>query len=47
MIISVDSKNNLTIPENPNARMKLMKDIMKHFGSSVDGNTVKEILLSM
>ena len=40
-------KDNLTIPENPNARMKLMKDIMKHFGSSVDGNTVKEILLSM
>lgn len=40
-------KNNLEIPENPNARMKLMKDIMKHFGSSVDGNTVKEILLSM
>ena len=40
-------KNNLEIPENPNARMKLMKDIMKHFGSSVDGNTVKFILMNM
>ena len=40
-------KNNLEIPENPNARMKLMKDIMKHFGSSVDGNTVKTILMEM
>ena len=40
-------KNNLEVPENPNARMKLMKDIMKHFGSSVDGTTVKEILLNM
>lgn len=40
-------KNNLEIPENPNARMKLMKDIMKHFGSSVDGNTVKSILMNM
>ena len=40
-------KNNLEVPENPNARMKLMKDIMKHFGSSVDGNTVKSILINM
>lgn len=40
-------KNNLEVPENPNARMKLMKDIMKHFSSSVDGNTVKSILMSM
>lgn len=40
-------KDNLEVPENPNARMKLMKDIMKHFGSSVDGTTVKEILLNM
>ena len=40
-------KNNLEVPENPNARMKLMKDIMKHFGSSVDGNTVKSILMNM
>lgn len=40
-------KNNLEVPENPNARMKLMKDIMKHFGSSVDGNTVKYILMNM
>ena len=40
-------KNNLEIPENPNARMKLMKDIMKHFGSSVDGNAVKTILMEM
>lgn len=40
-------QNNLELPENPNARMKLMKDIIKHFGPSVDGNTVKNILLSM
>lgn len=40
-------KSNLEVPENPNARMKLMKDIMKHFGSSVDGNTVKSILMNM
>ena len=40
-------KDNLEVPENPNARMKLMKDIMKHFGSSVDGTTVKELLLNM
>lgn len=40
-------KNNLEIPENPNARMKLMKDIMKQFGSSVDGNVVKSILMGL
>lgn len=40
-------KNNLEVPENPNARMKLMRDIMKHFGPSVDGNTVKSILTNL
>lgn len=40
-------KNNLEIPKNPNARMKLMKDIMKQFGSSVDGNVVKSILMGL
>ena len=39
--------SNIELPENPNARMKYMKDIMKHFGSSVDGNTVKNILMNM
>ena len=39
--------SNIELPENPNARLKYMKDIMKHFGSSVDGNTVKNILMSM
>ena len=39
--------SNIELPENPNARMKYMKDIMKHFGSSVDGNVVKNILMSM
>ena len=28
-------------------KMQAMKPIMAHFGSSVDGNTVKKILLSM
>ena len=40
-------KNNLEVPENPNARMKLTRDIMKHFGPSVDGNTVKSILTNL
>ena len=39
--------NNLELPENPQARMKLMREIMKHFGSSVDGNTVKSILMNL
>lgn len=39
--------SNIELPENLNARMKFMKDIMKHFGSSVDGNTVKSILMNM
>lgn len=39
--------NNLEIPENPQKRMKLMKDIMKHFGATTDGNTVKSILTSL
>ena len=38
---------NLTLPENPQARMKLMRDIMAHFGSTVEGNTVKRILMEM
>ena len=39
--------SNIELPENPNVRMKYMKDIMKHFGSSVDGNVVKNILMNM
>ena len=39
--------NNLELPENPQARMKLMREIMKHFGSSVNGNTVKSILMNL
>lgn len=39
--------NNLELPENPQARMKLMREIMKHFGSSVDGSTVKSILMNL
>ena len=39
--------SNIELPENPNARMKFMKDIMKHFGSSVDGTVVKNILMGM
>ena len=39
--------NNLELPENPQVRMKLMREIMKHFGSSVDGNTVKSILMNL
>lgn len=38
---------NLSIPENPQARMKLMREIMSHFGSSVEGNTVKTILMEL
>ena len=30
-----------------NARMRFMKDIMSHFGKEADGNTVKEVLLSI
>lgn len=39
--------DNLTLPENPQARMKLMREIMAHFGSAVEGNTVKRILMEM
>lgn len=39
--------DNLTLPENPQARMKLMREIMAHFGSTVEGNTVKRILMEM
>lgn len=39
--------SNLEVPENPQARMKLMRQIMSHFGQSADGNTVKSILMSM
>ena len=38
---------NLDLPENPQARMKCMRDIMAHFGKTVDGNTVKNILMEM
>ena len=38
---------NLDLPENPQARMKCMRDIMAHFGKTVDGNTVKTILMEM
>ena len=38
---------NLVLPENPQARMKCMRDIMTHFGKTVDGNTVKTILMEM
>lgn len=38
---------NLELPENPQARMKLMRDIMSHFGKTVEGNTVKRILMEM
>lgn len=39
--------DNLTLPENPQARMKLMREIMAHFGSTVEGNAVKRILMVM
>ena len=38
---------NLELPEVPQARMKLMRQIMSHFGQSADGNIVKEVLMSM
>ena len=38
---------NIDLPENPQARMKCMRDIMSHFGKTVDGNTVKTILMEM
>ena len=38
---------NIDLPENPQARMKCMRDIMAHFGKTVDGNTVKTILMEM
>lgn len=38
---------NLELPEVPQARMKLMRQIMSHFGQSADGNIVKEVLRSM
>ena len=38
---------NIDLPENPQARMKCMRDIMTHFGKTVDGNTVKTILMEM
>lgn len=38
---------NIDLPENPQARMKCMRDIMAHFGKTVDGNTVKSILMEM
>lgn len=41
------SKNVKDIPEDSQKRMRCMGSIMKHFGSTADGNTVKRILLSM
>lgn len=38
---------NIELSENPQARMKSMSVIMKHFGKTVDGNTVKRILMEM
>ena len=38
---------NIDLPENPQSRMKCMRDIMSHFGKTVDGNTVKSILMEM
>ena len=38
---------NIELSENKQARMKSMGIIMKHFGSSADGNTVKNILLEL
>lgn len=38
---------NIQLPDNPNARMKEMKNIMKQFAGRCDGNTVKNILMSM
>ena len=38
---------NIDLPENPQSRMKCMRDIMSHFGKTVDGNTVKTILMEM
>ena len=38
---------NIDLPKNPQARMKCMRDIMAHFGKTVDGNTVKTILMEM
>lgn len=38
---------NIELSENKQARMKSMGVIMKHFGSSADGNTVRNILMSL
>lgn len=38
---------NIELSENKQARMKNMGIIMKHFGSSADGNTVRNILMSI
>lgn len=44
--ISVWIKENVDFSKL-NSKMQAMKPIMTHFGSSVDGNIVKKILLSM
>lgn len=40
-------ENNITLTENKSARMKEMGKIMKNFEGRVDGNIVKNILMSM
>ena len=40
-------KNNITLTENKSARMKEMGKIMKNFEGRVDGNVVKNILMSL
>lgn len=40
-------ENNITLTENKSARMKEMGKIMKNFEGRVDGNVVKNILMSM
>ena len=40
-------ENNITLTENKSARMKEMGKIMKNFEGRVDGNVVKNILMSL